>query len=235
MDPYSQVSSDTRPFTCMWGSCNASFPCLPDLIGHVNLHHLATPSSPTVDNSNVAHNQFGQLKQPISLSCLWADCTSPGTSPFNDQDLLVYHLLHEHLGVPPSPATLNPHAASRIAQSTSPENLTFDTVVRDTASPLSDMHTSSQAQTTSSGSSTPTLQDDPHSCTDSHECRWRDCGLPFASCSELTAHITATHIGSGRAQYECFWYQCTRSGSNGFQSKQKICRHVQVSPPFFVH
>jgi len=227
MDPYTQVSS----FTCMWGSCDASFSCLSDLIGHVNLHHLATPSSPTVDNSNVAHTgQFGQLKQPTSLSCLWADCTSPGTSPFIDQDLLVYHLLHEHLGVPSSPATLSPHAASRIAPSTSPGNLTFDTGVRDTASPMRDVHTSSQPQTTSSGSSTPAPQDDLHSCTDSHECRWRDCGLSFASCSELTAHITTTHIGSGKAQYECFWYQCTRNQNNGFQSKQKICRHVQVSP-----
>lgn len=234
IDPY---SSNTRPFTCMWGTCNAFFSSQSDLIGHVDLQHLVSPSSPVVDNSSVAHNgQFDQMKQPTTLSCLWADCSSPGMPSFNDLDLLTYHLLHEHLGVPPSPpASLSPPVSNRIVQSPSPTDVTFDTIVRDTASasPLSDMHTHPQAQTPTPQSSSPLLQDVPHSCTGSYECRWRDCRLLFSSCSDLTAHITVAHIGSGKAKYECFWDLCTRNGSNGFQSKQKICRHVQVSLIFY--
>ena len=35
-------------------------------------------------------------------------------------------------------------------------------------------------------------------------------------------------VGGGRAHYDCFWEGCSRNGDNGFASKQKISRHMQV-------
>lgn len=79
----------------------------------------------------------------------------------------------------------------------------------------------------------PTISSASHFCASStHICRWQSCGMSFESCDALTAHITTTHVGSGKTQYECFWEGCQRHGEHGFSSKQKICRHVQVSPSF---
>ncbi|EEB87957.1 hypothetical protein MPER_14474, partial [Moniliophthora perniciosa FA553] len=44
---------------------------------------------------------------------------------------------------------------------------------------------------------------------------------------ELTEHLTAAHVGSGKPHYECLWKGCTRNGTNCFTSKRKICRHLQ--------
>ena len=69
-----------------------------------------------------------------------------------------------------------------------------------------------------------------HDCSNdaSHVCRWTGCGQSFAACDALTEHIASSHIGSGRAHYDCFWEGCGRNGDNGFASKQKISRHMQV-------
>jgi hypothetical protein len=67
-----------------------------------------------------------------------------------------------------------------------------------------------------------------HTCSGTHPCRWKDCGLTFHSCDDLTAHISGDHIGGGKAHYNCFWDDCSRNGTQGFQSKQKISRHIQV-------
>ncbi|KIK09005.1 hypothetical protein K443DRAFT_83877 [Laccaria amethystina LaAM-08-1] len=74
----------------------------------------------------------------------------------------------------------------------------------------------------------PIISSTSHICASStHICRWQSCGKSFESCDALTAHITTTHVGSGKTQYECFWEGCQRHGEHGFSSKQKICRHVQ--------
>jgi hypothetical protein len=60
------------------------------------------------------------------------------------------------------------------------------------------------------------------------KCCWRGCERPFASVDDLMSHLTAEHVGSGKNHYECFWNGCERNGQNGFGSKQKVCRHLQV-------
>jgi len=71
--------------------------------------------------------------------------------------------------------------------------------------------------------------DSEHDCaTADHPCKWLDCQERFASCEELMTHITAEHVGGGKNQYGCYWEGCGRNEENGFKSKQKICRHLQV-------
>ena len=60
------------------------------------------------------------------------------------------------------------------------------------------------------------------------KCCWRGCELSFASVDDLMNHLTTEHVGSGKNHYECFWSGCERNGQNGFGSKQKVCRHLQV-------
>jgi hypothetical protein len=68
-----------------------------------------------------------------------------------------------------------------------------------------------------------------HDCaTTDHPCKWSGCPERFASCEALMGHITAEHVGGGKNHYGCFWDGCGRNGENGFKSKQKICRHLQV-------
>ena len=61
------------------------------------------------------------------------------------------------------------------------------------------------------------------------KCRWRGCEHSFENVDDLMNHLTAVHVGSGKNHYECFWNGCERNGQNGFGSKQKVCRHLQVS------
>lgn len=72
-------------------------------------------------------------------------------------------------------------------------------------------------------------QDHGHDCaTTDHPCMWLNCQERFASCSALMVHVTTEHVGGGKNHYGCFWDGCGRNGENGFKSKQKICRHLQV-------
>jgi hypothetical protein len=68
----------------------------------------------------------------------------------------------------------------------------------------------------------------PSPTTGTEKCCWRGCELSFASVDDLMNHLTAEHVGSGKNHYECFWSGCERNGQNGFGSKQKVCRHLQV-------
>jgi hypothetical protein len=86
----------------------------------------------------------------------------------------------------------------------------------------------SQDDSSSSNSAAKFLAN-PEDCNSAtHRCRWKDCSFYFSTCNDLTMHITSDHIGGGKAHYDCFWEGCPRNGGQGFQSKQKICRHVQV-------
>lgn len=80
---------------------------------------------------------------------------------------------------------------------------------------------------TSDSSPDPSCTAASSNCT-SHPCLWSGCTLNFPTCTSLTHHLTTVHVGSGKAQYECRWLDCTRNGpEKGFGSKQKICRHLQ--------
>lgn len=78
------------------------------------------------------------------------------------------------------------------------------------------------------------ILDHGHDCTTTnHPCKWSDCQERFTSCEALMAHVTAEHVGGGKNHYGCFWDGCGRNGENGFKSKQKICRHLQVRSLWF--
>ncbi|KAJ3511118.1 hypothetical protein NLJ89_g4289 [Agrocybe chaxingu] len=212
-------------FNCMWGNCNETFPSLSELVGHVNLHHLVTSSPPSQPESN--SNSFGRSFDPgnqqAPVSCMWADCDRSYFPSRPDLDVLAYHLMREHLGVsPPQPPLRSLDATGQPLS----QNVTITTPSPVLTSKL-DTTENVNSQTESSAAPSPTPVNEQHSCAGAHECRWKDCGLSFPSCDELTAHITSAHVGGGKAHYECFWDNCGRNGSQGFQSKQKICRHIQ--------
>jgi len=212
------------PFKCMWGSCHASFSSPTELVGHVNLNHLMH-STPNLDHESIPdifHRNPNQQEPQSPVSCLWGDCNSSYYSTNNDIEKLTTHLMNDHLGlqVPythtnhrPLPEYTEEERATQATSSTLGQDLRPTTQMPthgDYVEPLS-----------------PIIASD-HTCTGTHACQWKDCQLIFNSCDGLTAHINGVHIGSGKAHYDCFWDNCSRNGQQGFQSKQKICRHVQV-------
>ncbi|KAI0763800.1 hypothetical protein BD413DRAFT_606495 [Trametes elegans] len=232
---------------CKWAGCFATFNNLSDLVGHVNLQHLRLPapqgalSSPYMTPPSLEGQQQQQTTDS-SVACLWGDCqlypspqTVPGPSSGNNYDVLGFlasHLLQDHLGLAVRP----PHHGS-IATAPPFGNIPF----QNGPSPLSQIpptsSCSSSSPTSSSVSSTTTLVPEgspptpipEHDCSapSAHVCKWTGCEKSFTSCDTLTEHIASTHIGSGRAHYDCYWEGCGRNGENGFASKQKISRHMQ--------
>ncbi|KAI9064104.1 hypothetical protein FKP32DRAFT_1569942 [Trametes sanguinea] len=230
---------ETQPaqlLQCKWAGCFATFRSLPELVGHVNVQHLRL-SSPTPQNACTSpymtppgvDGQAGASLQASSMACLWEDCqlypssqSVPGPSTGNSYDVIDFlasHLLQDHLGLPPQPFRLPPtqapfaqnafhHGPSPLSQAPSSTSTTSSTVIPEGGPP------------------TPVPE---HDCSapSAHVCKWADCGKTFSSCDALTEHIASTHIGSGRAHYDCFWEGCTRNGESGFASKQKISRHMQ--------
>lgn len=213
------VPVQTLGLSCMWGNCQARFASLSDLVGHVNLEHLRVPPSP----SPVPALPIQSDSSP--LSCLWRNCTAystpesiPTFSSGNEADgllsVLADHLLHDHLG----PA-YDPHLSS--------------TASGDDPPACSSSRTNSDQQNWNKISPPLVADHDTsslsHQCSGTHKCYWKSCEQSFATCSDLTSHITSAHVGGGKAHYECFWEGCNRNGGNGFSSKQKISRHLQAS------
>lgn len=223
---------------CRWAGCFATFNNLSDLVGHVNLQHLRLPSpangsafnsgSPylTPPGSDAQHQQ-GATQQPSaesSMACLWGDCqlypstqSVPGPSSGNGYDVLDFlasHLLQDHLGLPARPPAAFGHDVFQVGPS-----------------PLSQPPSSASTpppSTVPDGSPPTPVPEHDCSAPSAHVCKWAGCGQSFSSCNTLTEHIASMHIGSGRAHYDCFWEGCGRNGDNGFASKQKISRHMQV-------
>ena len=214
--------------TCMWGDCGALFTSLSDLVGHVNMQHLHLPSPTPMSSTHppeIQHqaNTDGSVD---ALSCLWGDCNLypspdciPGPSTGNPIDAalstLASHLFQDHLGLPNN--TTFTHV------SVSQSSASFDAISNISIPP----------STSTPPSNSPDPIVDEYSAK--HLCSWQSCSQTFASCDELTAHITSVHVGAGKAHYECFWDGCNRHGDQGFASKQKICRHMQVPHLLFVH
>ncbi|TFY64386.1 hypothetical protein EVJ58_g2669 [Rhodofomes roseus] len=218
------------PHECQWGGCYASFASLAELVGHVNLQHLrlasgALPSTSSLQPQIQSGHQGISHGNGISvdgLSCMWADChlypsaqSIPGPSTDNALDralgVLANHLLEDHLGLPlRSPK-----------QEQVPEPKAIQAPIPSASSgPTTDGTT---------GLYSPPTPLPEHDCSASpvHVCRWEACTCTFPSCDELTAHITADHVGAGKAHYECRWEGCARHSDKGFSSKQKILRHLQ--------
>lgn len=288
--------------TCMWAGCNATFASLSELVGHVNLDHLAPPSS-----SSKKQSVADSANASTSMSCLWDNCGSSYYSGSNSFELLANHLLNDHLSVDFSSLPQSqPHQDSQHIEermySQRPhhpiDHISYEELQRFhrhqhqqhqpdhqhlpqhhhhhqrqrpptehelylERNPLLQIYTEQlEAVLTNNANSatqnsTPPVPGAPpspplslpsksghgkevdealapittpsnHSCGGAHECRWKACGLSFQSCDALTTHINDVHVGGGKAHYECFWDQCPRNGEQGFQSKQKISRHVQV-------
>ncbi|KAF8159650.1 hypothetical protein B0H34DRAFT_655371 [Crassisporium funariophilum] len=228
IDPFRQppYSSPEPPSlcSCMWGACNFSCTSLMELVEHVNLEHLSDMSSSATDKAMDyvdPSTQQNRLQPPNT--CLWDNCTNPDHPPYyRSVESLHQHLMQEHLRLKSSSenhSTNDPTKHFIPVVPNSPSSVIVqDSLMADTGQ--------YQMQIESPGSS-PASTDPPHNCAGTHDCRWRDCGLAFHSCDDLTTHITSVHVGGGKAHYECFWEGCTRNDAHGFQSKQKICRHVQ--------
>ena len=201
----------------MWGNCQAHFTSLSDLVGHVNLEHLRLPPAPALD----AVSEVQPDNSP--LSCLWRDCTiysTPQSIPTSSSNhsgesllnVLQSHLLHDHLGqhlLPTIPA--NEPSAFLSTQTN-----------------LNQQRWNKDSSLLAERSVSPVMPSS-HECSGTHKCNWKGCGQSFTTCSGLTSHIAAVHVGGGKAHYECYWEGCSRNGSNGFSSKQKISRHLQAS------
>lgn len=220
----------------MWGNCTSSFSSLSELRDHVVLVHLeSSPSNDKPLNHNITAQDSSQW--PLDMPCLWSKCDNSYQphSMFTSPQSLYKHLMSDHLGVWSSISNSN----SQLPAPTEPASQnTFDGM-----SPISHQGSTFESvisQDDSPSSSTTTVLASPEDCNSAtHQCRWKDCSFHFSTCNDLTMHITSDHIGGGKAHYECFWEGCSRNGGQGFQSKQKICRHVQVnllllwSPTFF--
>ncbi|KAF8956924.1 hypothetical protein BDZ97DRAFT_141232 [Flammula alnicola] len=222
------------PVNCLWSACDAAFPSLSELVGHVNLNHLYNSPSLSMENINDAFDRNAN-HNGSPISCLWNNCGSSYYSSSNSFELLANHFMNEHLASDELPHYQqhnvgHHHQHTQESSSSSKQNLSpsmtpclpAPTIPQNTFVP--DMNQQMRNDEPLSQITAPSN----HSCTTgAHECRWKDCALSFHTCDDLTAHINDVHIGGGKARYECFWDQCTRNGSQGFQSKQKICRHVQ--------
>ena len=210
-----QLAGVTLPdpmLSCMWAACHARFGSLPELVGHVNLEHLCLPSVSALPDSERNEACRSNIS---SLACQWRDCnvyrsaesipsTSSGDDPIGDMlNTLAQHLLYDHLGLNHSSGP--PSAMQQSSQHSIPQR---------------PFHTELNCTTESSSLE---KHDGPRTCL------WQSCNASFQTSDDLTRHITKEHIGGGKAHYECFWENCNRNGSHGFSSKQKICRHVQVS------
>lgn len=227
MDPYSPQGFPKSQYMhgCMWGNCTSSFSSLSELRDHVVLVHLESSSADSPSNHNITVQDSPQC-WPLDTPCLWSKCDGSyqPQSMFTSPQSLYKHLMSDHLGVWSS-ANNN----SQLPTPTEPASQnTFDEI-----SPTS-CHGSifesviSQDDSSSSNSAAKFLAN-PEDCNSAtHRCRWKDCSFYFSTCNDLTMHITSDHIGGGKAHYDCFWEGCPRNGGQGFQSKQKICRHVQV-------
>ncbi|KAG2157856.1 uncharacterized protein EDB93DRAFT_1125074, partial [Suillus bovinus] len=210
-------------FTCLWGDCKATFPSLMELVGHVNLDHLRPPSltkesAPQQVCSDASQNQQFDTN---TMSCHWGDCvmlpctesiSSSSTTVFTDTvlDALTTHLMQDHFGINyPFPQSMMARTALP------PEIIPHDETSTDVPpypSPLDKSYP----------------PDSPSPFTDAIKpCKWSGCTQTFSSPDDLTNHILSAHIGSGKAHYECCWEGCSRNGTQGFSSKQKVARHMQ--------
>lgn len=165
---------------------------------------------------------------------------------YNAAEVIAHHVQNDHLGVEHASAmqALNylmsiPHVCplSRfskpvLSQEQEQSEQTPQPVHHQTEAPQP------QHQALSPSPSSPSLSrlglDNDHEAecdectTGAHRCHWKNCTETYPTVDALTEHITAAHVGGGKAHYDCFWNDCPRNGEKGFSSKQKICRHIQV-------
>jgi hypothetical protein len=237
---------------CLWNGCRSSFSSLPELISHVNLSHLTVYSSEPPEPLLAPSSYIRLNSNNFGLSCQWDNCheysaaVKPLGDPAFDDALssLTGHLLHDHFGLQGVPeehdaVTTDTSIADAIVSVPEPAS-GHDVEMRDEGQifqskrqsiPLGESAKQSHSNNWHGmhealsivGDKIPSLV-----MNGPEKCQWGGCELSFATIDDLMTHLTVEHVGSGKNHYECFWKGCERSGKNGFTSKQKVCRHLQV-------
>jgi hypothetical protein len=236
--------------TCLWNGCGSSFSTLEELITHVNISHLCAYSSQTLEpvTDLSSYMRLNPNPDALVLSCQWDNCHEYSSTPPDSSSLrvdalnsLAGHLLHDHLGLQDVPGDHTAITANDVAL--------VDMGLRD---PVPDLAQDAEMGTEEQHSdnnhqgmplTTNTKQDEVNKPKNetiaevkastpavgiTEKCRWRGCERSFANVDDLMDHLTVVHVGSGKNHYECLWNDCERNGQNGFGSKQKVCRHLQV-------
>ena len=185
---------------------------------------------------------------PDALSCQWDNCHEyPSALPSSSSlrldalNSLAGHLFYDHLGLQGGPEdhtviTANHATLVDVGLPVPVPDLSHDAEMRaeehcldnkPQGVPLTrntkqdEINKPKNERRPTANASTPTV------CV-TERCRWRGCEHTFTNIDDLMNHLTAVHVGSGKNYYECFWNGCERNGQNGFGSKQKVCRHLQV-------
>jgi hypothetical protein len=58
-------------------------------------------------------------------------------------------------------------------------------------------------------------------------CGWLHCGQQFDNLQLLIAHISESHVGSGKASYRCEWENCARN-QKPFTKRHKMFNHLRT-------
>lgn len=232
----------------MWNDCGSSFSSLEGLITHVNISHLRAYSSRILEP--VADLSSYMRLSPDALSCQWDNCheypsTTPNSSSLGLDALnsLAGHLFHDHLGLQDGPGDHTVKTADAtlvdVGLPVPVPDLLQDTEMRAEEQGSDNKHQAVPLARNAEQDEikkpknerrrTPAeVKESTPTVGSTERCRWRGCEHPFANVDDLMNHLTAVHVGSGKNHYECFWNGCERNGQNGFGSKQKVCRHLQV-------
>ena len=230
--------------TCLWNGCGSSFSSLEELITHVNISHLRAYSSQIVEPVADLSSYMRLNPDALGLSCQWDNCHEYSSTPPNSSSLrvdalnsLAGHLLHDHLGLQDGPGDHTAITANHFT----PVDVGLPVPVPDPAQDVEmpvraeEQHSDNKHQGMSSVKqdevNKPKNELRPTTAevkTSTEKCRWRGCERLFENVDDLMNHLTVVHVGSGKNHYECLWNGCERNGQNGFGSKQKVCRHLQV-------
>ncbi|KAI0923843.1 hypothetical protein AcW1_006688 [Taiwanofungus camphoratus] len=200
------ASMDTNALSCLWADCQL----------------YPTPQSiPGPSTGNAVNSALGLLASHLLEDHLGL----PARTPKQEQAANKMQGLLANPAAPIVQPQPQPHAFPSPASVASSGN---DAANSHTSTPAPSSHTGTPAPSGPPAHGPPTPVPE-HDCSapSAHVCRWAGCTETFGACDALTAHITAAHVGGGRAHYDCFWGGCTRNGEQGFASKQKILRHLQ--------
>ena len=187
----------------------------------------------------------------LGLSCQWDNCHEyPSTPPDSSSptldalNSLAGHLFHDHLGLqdsPGDPIIITPNHpthvgvgspvpvrdlaqdAERQAEEQRSDNKHQGMLLAGNAKQDENIKPKNERRLTTAEVKMPTP-----AVGITEKCGWHGCERSFANVDDLMNHLTSVHVGSGKNHYECFWSGCERNGQNGFGSKQKVCRHLQV-------
>jgi hypothetical protein len=233
--------------TCLWNGCGSSFSSLEELITHVNISHLHAYSSQIIEPVADLSSYMRLNPDVLGPSCQWDNCHEYSSAPPNSSSLrvdalnsLVGHLLHDHLGLQDGPGDHTAITANHVTPVDVGLPVPVPDLAQDAEMPVraEEQHSDNKHQGIPSARNTkqdevnkPKNERRPTTTevkTSTEKCRWRGCERLFENVDDLMNHLTVVHVGSGKNHYECLWSGCERNGQNGFGSKQKVCRHLQV-------